>query len=350
MNALSVTRRDSQTLDAAAWSNRIEALFELADPCQLCPHRCGAHRLHGERGRCLVGDRALLASACVHRGEEPVLGGTRGVGNLFFGGCTLRCVICQNHQISQTLRGQRIPARGPGIQCLRPGAEAIEARWAVDAEALHASMLDLLERGAPVIGLVSPTPHLPWVVQALARLQVGGRHVPILYNSSGYERVEVLALLDGVVDLYLPDLKHVTPRVAGRLCAAPDYPQHALAAIQVMHEQVGSLQLGDDGIARRGLLVRHLVLPGHVTESERVLRELAGRLGTEIGVSLLAQYHPRHHAQVLGPLARRLRRDEYRRVLRCLEDLGFEQGYTQDLEAPDSYLPDFERAQHPFEP
>jgi len=278
-----------------------------------------------------------------------VISGARGAGTIFFAGCHLRCVYCQNHQISQAVAARRRPRRGVvEMQPTAVGAARIE-QWQLSVEALADRLLDLAADGAHNIEWVSPSTQLPAAVRALRLATERGLDLPLVYNSSGYESHETLRLLDGVVDVYLPDLKYVDPRIAGRLSAAPDYPTHALPALREMWRQVGPLQLDDAGLAWRGLLVRHLVLPGRWAQCDAVLGQIAAELGGGVAVSLMAQYHPEHRASALPDLDRPLRVDEYQAALDALERHQLWEGFVQELDAAECYRPDFERDDHPFE-
>jgi putative pyruvate formate lyase activating enzyme len=309
---------------------RVRALRALLGPCRVCPHACGVDRLADDAGgRCGTGRLARLASACAHRGEEPVISGTRGAGTLFFAGCNLRCVFCQNHAISQPGREQ-------------PGPLAA-------AESLADAMLRLQAEGVHNLELVSPSHAVPQAVEALALAAAHGLTLPLVYNSNGYEGAEALRLLDGVVDVYLPDLKYGDDALAARYSGITGYLAHALPALREMQRQVGDLVEGEDGVARRGLLVRHLVLPSDLSATRTALRLIADELGPGTHVSIMAQYYPTHRAPRVPLLSRSLRPREYARVLEWLEAARLEHGYVQELEAESCYRPDFDRDGHPFE-
>jgi putative pyruvate formate lyase activating enzyme len=271
---------------------------------------------------------AQVSSFCRHMGEEPPISGRRGSGTIFFTHCNLRCVFCQNHQISQA-------GRDAGDAC--------------PPERLADIMLELQSLGCHNINLVSPTHFTPQWVRALDRAASLGLRLPIVYNSNGYDSPEVLRLLDGIVDLYLPDLKYADPAAGLAYSGVREYPVHARAAIAEMWRQVGPLRLDADGIARRGMVVRHLVLPNELADSRDSLDWLAQTCGPEVPVSLMAQYWPTHQASQHPLLARRITRREYQRVLDHAIGLGFSHLLAQDPgDAPDSYCPDFSRP-HPFE-
>ena len=273
--------------------------------CSLCPHRCAAVRdERGGRGRCGLPSTAVVARAALHHGEEPCLSGDdpdRGSGTVFFGGCTLSCAFCQNHAISRGAVG-------------RP----------VSAERLAAIFRELVEAGAYNINLVSPTPYVPAIRRALTLYRPP---VPVVYNCGGYERVETLRALAGLVDIYLPDFKYADGDLAAALSGAPDYPAVAEAALREMVRQTGRLVLDEQGIARRGTLVRHLVLPGHTRHSLRCLDVLA--TVPDIAVSLMFQYTPMGDVAGFPALSRRVTQRECDKVWNYLLERGLTDGYVQ---------------------
>jgi len=248
---------------------RAEGALHVLDACRLCPRACGARRLQGARGTCGVGRRGVVSSAFAHFGEEDCLRGVRGSGTVFFGGCNLHCAFCQNADLSWFVSG-------------------IE----VDAGELAAIMLSLQERGCHNLNLVTPSHVVPQALEAVALAAGRGLRLPIVYNSSGYDTVETLRLLDGVVDVYMPDFKFWRPGTGERYAHAPDYPEVARRAIGEMHRQVGPLHFGGDGLARRGVLVRHLVMPGLASESAAIFEWLARDVSPDTYVNVMAQYRP----------------------------------------------------------
>lgn len=245
-----------------------EAVAGLA-ACNVCPRQCGVDRLRGEREACGTGRRARVYSAGPHHGEESCISGSRGSGTLFFCGCNLACVFCQNADLSQSPSGEEM---GPG--------EVAD------------QMLSVQEAGCHNLNLVSPSHVVPQVLEGLAVAADRGLRLPIVYNSGGYDSLESLRLLDGVVDVYMPDLKFLADDVAKRYVRVPGYPAAARAALREMHRQVGDLEIGEDGVARRGLLVRHLVMPGLLENSRLVVEFLAGELSPDTCVNIMAQYRP----------------------------------------------------------
>ncbi len=250
-------------------ARRAEAARRELQECRACPRDCGIDRAAGRVGVCRSGVRALVASAFPHHGEEAVLSGRRGSGTIFFSLCNLHCVFCQNHELSQ-----------------QPDGELL------DAEELAGLMLRLQEWGCHNINLVTPEHVVPQVVLAVNEAAMRGLSLPIVYNTSGYDALGSLRLLDGLVDVYMPDFKFWKAETARRLAKARDYPERARQAIREMHRQVGDLRCGADGLARRGLLVRHLVLPGHLDETESILNWLAGEISPDTFVNVMGQYRP----------------------------------------------------------
>lgn len=283
--------------------------------CYLCPRMCGVDRRTG-RGFCGMGEAPVIARAALHHWEEPCISGTRGSGTVFFSGCTLRCIYCQNHAISR---------EGVGVQ--------------VDTARLRAAFERLVREGAHNINLVTPTHFLPAILPAL-EAPLG---VPIVMNTGGYERVETLREVEGRIDVYLPDLKYCDAELGRRLSGAPDYFECAARALQEMARQVGSPVYDADGIMRRGMIVRHLVLPGHLGNTFRALRFIKSELPAGTPVSLMAQYTP-CVATPYRELNRTLSQLEYDTVVNELLRLGLTEGYVQELEsAREDFIPPFER-------
>ena len=308
--------------------------------CRLCGHACLAHRSRGETGRCGAGREAGFSTALLHHGEEPPLSGggelAGGSGTIFFTRCVLGCVFCQNWQISQAPAGRDI-----------------------SVPELAETMLRLEAEGAFNINLVSPTPWTVQIAQALGRARKLGLTIPVVHNSGGYDSLTALNILDGLVDVYLPDAK-LAPAPdqgleepdarAARLLGAGDYPRVNRAALLEMGRQVGPLQLDGRGLARRGLLIRHLVLPDDLARTTALLPWLAETFGPSVHLSLMAQYHPSHLAAArpeefrsLPGLTRRLSLREYEKAVDLALDCGLHNCFVQDLEAAVHYRPDFNR-------
>ncbi|MFB3820212.1 MAG: radical SAM protein [Candidatus Methylomirabilales bacterium] len=271
---------------AGALGARAAAAQELLDPCRLCPRECRARRRQGKVGTCGVAGTALVSSAGPHFGEERPLVGRRGSGTIFLAGCNLGCIFCQNAEISHGRQGS--PA---------------------SPERLAQTMLALQDMGCHNINLVTPTHQVPQILAALAVAAGRGLRLPLVYNCGGYESVETLELLEGVIDIYMPDFKYWEAPVGRELSGVPDYPDVARAAVREMHRQVGDLVVDGRGVARRGLLVRHLVLPAGLAGTERVMRFLAD-LSPDTYVNVMSQYHPRHLAARHPDLSRGVSRQE----------------------------------------
>ncbi len=288
---------------------RVRIAYQRLANCDLCPHNCGVNRIKGEQGRCRSGLKPRIASANLHRGEEPPISGTKGSGTIFFSGCTLSCLFCQNFPISQQKSGDTI-----------------------STQQLAQRMLGLQKRGAHNINLVTPTHWLPQVLAALWLAVPHGFSLPIVWNSSGYEIVEALQLLDGVVSVYLPDMKYSDDAQAVELSGAPGYTAVNRAAVLEMLRQVGQLQLDDNGIATRGLIIRHLVLPEGRAGSAETLPWIAEQLGDETHIALMSQYFPAWKATDTAGINRGLTHDEYDAAVEALEEAGLENGWVQELE------------------
>ncbi|NPV04402.1 MAG: radical SAM protein [Syntrophaceae bacterium] len=302
---------------------RLPGLRERLRSCTLCPRECRVDRLGGESGFCGLGAGAVLARALPHFGEEPPITGTAGAGTLFFTSCNLRCPFCQNYQISRERMGEPI-----------------------DREALAGRMLELALKGCHNIELVTPTPQLPAILEALLAACEWGLHLPVVYNCGGYEKADVIALLDGIVDVWLPDFKYGSEQDA-LACSAPgDYAERALEAIEEMIRQAGERLQTAGGIARRGVIIRHLVLPGRVENSLEAVRLIAGNLSRKVPLSLMAQYTPIPAVADDPLMGRRVTREEYETVVDRALDLGFENLFIQDVDEQ-NLVPDFERAE-PF--
>ncbi|OPY54996.1 MAG: Radical SAM superfamily protein [Methanosaeta sp. PtaU1.Bin112] len=278
------------------------ALAQL-EACEICPRRCGANRSSGEVGFCRSGRKASVACFAPHFGEEAPLVGVSGSGTIFFSGCNLSCVFCQNYEISQDDRGTE-----------------------VGAQALAAMMLDLQERGCHNINFVTPTHVVPQILEALVLAREAGLALPLVYNSGGYDSVETLRLLDGIFDIYMPDAKYGSDGPALLYSSSPGYTAVMKAAIREMHRQVGDLVIDKDGIARRGLLVRHLVLPEDAAGSAEIIRFLSEEISTQTYLNIMDQYRPEYHACRFPELCRPINRQEYARALQMAAKAGLIRG------------------------
>lgn len=310
-------------MEGADAERRIDGLRRSLKSCVLCPQMCRVDRTAGGRGSCRLGAGMVISSALPHHGEEPPLSGRRGAGTIFFSSCNLKCIYCQNYQISHS------PAGDP-----------------VSVEELAGIMLDLERRGCHNIEPVTPTPHLPGILEALRIARERGLKVPFVFNCGGYEREKILRRIDGMVQIYLPDFKYGIEEAGREFSAVRDYPRHALASLREMVRQVGDTLEIDDGVARRGILLRHLVLPGGAESSLAALRMIRG-ISPSIPLSLMAQYTPTPAVRSHPLLGRRVTRREYERVVNAALDLGFEEIYTQEVDGRD-LAPDFAK-ETPFD-
>jgi putative pyruvate formate lyase activating enzyme len=287
----------------------IEKAYELLSPCSVCPRQCGAFRLDDDRsGECKTGFNPWVSSANLHFGEEPPISGYSGSGTIFFSNCNLSCKYCQNYPISQYGEGQE-----------------------VTVEQLSDLMIKLQKRGAHNVNWVTPTHVVPQAVKAFFLAREKGFNLPIVYNSSGYDRVETLRLLEGIVDIYMPDMRYNDGAVSEMLSGAGDYPEVNRAAIKEMHRQVGDLIIGEDGVAVRGLLIRHLVLPEGYSGSEGIFKFVADEISKDTYISLMSQYFPAYRAVEDPRLNRRIRKSEYKKAVKAFRDAGLSEGYLQSV-------------------
>lgn len=290
----------------------IEGLNRKLSPCTVCPFKCGTDRYSDSSGRCKTGSILKIASHNLHHGEEPPISGSRGSGTIFFSGCSLRCAFCQNYPISQLLNGNEVTIME-----------------------FSEYMLSLQSRGAHNINLVSPTHFVPQIVEALWLTVKKGLKIPIVYNSGGYDDIEVLKCLEGIVDIYLPDMKYGDNKSALTYSGARKYVEINRAAVGEMFRQTGGLITDKNGVALKGLIIRHLVLPGNISNTEKVLEFVAG-LSKAIPVSLMSQYFPAHRARSIPELQKKLRREEYLTASRVLDDLELINGWTQPVQGAGS--------------
>ena len=286
---------------------RVNSAYQRLKSCDLCPHNCGVNRIKGEAGVCGVALLPKIASANVHTGEEPPISGTKGSGTIFFSGCSLKCRFCQNFPISQLGNGEELTT-----------------------EALAERMLRLQRQGVHNINLVTPTHFLPQILAALWLAIPQGFRLPIVWNSSGYEKADILQLLDGVVAIYLPDMKYVDDATAQRLSSAPGYREINRIAVTEMLRQVGHLRVDEEDLALKGLIIRHLVLPEGLAGTRDTLCWIAANLGRETNISLMRQYFPAHHAMLTDGIERKITEDEYDEAVCHLDAFDLENGWVQD--------------------
>lgn len=291
----------------------------LLDCCTLCPRECRVNRNQGEKGFCGMGNRLLASRAALHMWEEPCISGEKGSGAVFFSGCTMRCVFCQNREIASGQWGKEI-----------------------SGERLSEIFLELEAQGAANINLVTAGHFLPLVVPALERAGERGLSIPVVYNSGGYEKVEALKLLEGLVDIYLPDFKYMDSTLAGNYSHAKDYPERAKEAVAEMVRQTGPCRFDETGYLKKGTVVRHLILPGHTRDSKAVIRYLYETYGNQIYISLMNQYTPLSYVEKIPELNRRITPREYEKVLDFALSLGVENGFFQEGDtAKESFIPPF---------
>lgn len=292
---------------------RARAAQAALQSCNVCPHVCGVDRTAGRQGVCRVGAEPVIASWNIHLWEEPPITGARGSGTIFFSGCTGRCRFCQNYPISQLGYGNT-----------------------VSIDRFAEMMLELQGRGAHNINFVTPTHFVPQILAAVDRAAGQGLHVPLVYNTSGYDTVETLRLLEGVIDIWLPDAKYADDAVARRISGFPRYVAHNRAALREIYRQVGAeLVLDEHGIARRGMIIRHLVLPGGLAGTADVMRWIAAELSPLVHVSIMDQYFPAYKVLDDPMLGRKITSEEYEAALEAFDAAGLENGWLQEHEECD---------------
>ena len=294
--------------------------MEILKDCCLCPRKCHADRTAGKTGYCGMDQTVRVARAALHMWEEPCISGRRGSGAVFFTGCNLRCCFCQNRDIAI-------------------GDSGLE----ITINRLAEIFLELQEKGAANINLVTGTHYIPQIIAALKIAKEKGMNLPAVYNCGGYESVEALKMLEGYIDVYLPDYKYAQSELARKYSHASDYPQTALRAIGEMLRQTGSAQFDENGYIRRGTIVRHLILPGHTKNSKEALTVLHQTYGNQIYISIMNQYTPLPQVANIEALNRTVTQEEYDRVLRFAERIGIERGFRQEgTSASESFIPEFD--------
>ncbi|MFH1853696.1 MAG: radical SAM protein [Candidatus Omnitrophota bacterium] len=286
---------------------KIKEAYRLMESCSLCPRRCGVNRLKGKTGVCKAGLLPMVSSFHAHFGEEPPISGYSGSGTIFFTHCSLRCAFCQNHPISQLGEGRE-----------------------VSIEDLAGMMLKLQTQGCHNINFVTPTHYMPQILKAVFIAREKGLRLPLVYNCGGYESLEALEILDGVIDIYMPDMKYSDNAAAKKYSSAPDYFEVSKMAVKEMCNQVGGLKL-ENGIAKKGLLIRHLVLPDNLAGSEAIFDFIVTDLSPDTYVNIMAQYYPCHLAFKFPEISRRITRKEYMDILKLAEKKGLSRGFRQVL-------------------
>lgn len=308
---------------------RADLAYEIYRICRVCPHACEVNRIDGDTGFCGQSDTLHISSSVAHFGEEPPLVGTRGVGNLFVSACNMRCDYCQNYQISQEWISSSKKSKKEAYNSYDQTAE---------------KMLRLQEQGVHFIGWVSPSHVVPGLLKSLALARGKGLRLPIVYNTNSYDSIQTLQLLDGIVDIYLPDLKYADQAIARDLSHIKEYPEFSRQAILEMYRQVGPLSVNEQGLAESGVLVRHLILPGHLQETWETLCFVALELSTSVPLSLMSQYRPVYKSV----LDRKITSQEYEQATAWANELGFESLFLQSLESEVHNLPDFSKPDDPF--
>ena len=302
---------------------RADALMALLRNCTLCPRDCHVDRTAGRLGYCRSGYLPIISSYCAHYGEEPVLSGRKGSGTIFFGNCNLRCVFCQNHQISQPEGSLKEKEAG--------------------FERLAEMMLELQAQGCHNINFVSPSHFAAQIVKAVDIAASKGLRIPLVYNTNGYDSLGTLRLLEGIIDIYLPDIKYSDNNAALEYSKVADYVEHSRGAIVEMKRQAGDLIIDSEGIAQRGLIVRHLVLPNDLAGSRESLRFISEKVGKETYISVMSQYFPTHKSAEYPLISRPISFREYEKALEWLHSFGLENGWTQEHSSRVFYQPDFDK-------
>lgn len=292
----------------------------MLEKCTICPHNCGINRLEKQIGRCKASDRVKIALYSTHKFEEPCISGEKGSGTVFFSNCNMNCIYCQNYEISQLGKGKDI-----------------------SIEELAEIFIKQQNKGVENINLVTPTSYTLQIIEAIKIAKQKGLAIPILYNTNGYEKIETLKLLEGYIDIYLPDLKYAEDKIGLEYSKVNNYFSIATKAIQEMIRQVGVPKLDDRGRIKKGVMVRHLVLPNHIENSKKVLKWLKENLPNEIYISVMAQYFPTYQAKNVEKLSRKLTKEEWEEIENYIDKIGIENGYVQELEEhEEEYVPKWE--------
>lgn len=287
--------------------------------CYLCPRNCGVDRDNGELGYCMAPGEMVVARYSLHQWEEPVISGKQGSGTIFFSYCNMRCCFCQNYRISELHKGR-----------------------VVSIEEFSRICLDLQENEAHNINLVTPTMYVPYIIEGLRLAKKNGLVIPIVYNTSGYENVDTIRMLEGLVDIYLPDLKYYDDKLGEKYSNCLNYFQYASKAIEEMVRQVGEFQIDQDGMMKRGVIVRHMVMPGNIEDSKKIIKYLYERYGDKIILSIMNQYTPVRRLEY-KELNRKVRREEYDEVINYAYDLGIRNAFIQEDDTQEeSFIPDFD--------
>lgn len=297
-------------------------LDKILDKCVICPHRCRVNRKRGEKGFCEAEYEPVISSAMPHHGEEPPISGTKGSGTIFFTYCNMKCAYCQNYQISQEYEGNK-----------------------VSISSLADIMLRLQAMGCHNINLVSPTIWVPQIVKALFIARKKGLVIPIVYNTGGYDSPQIIKMLNGLIDIYMPDARYSSSIMAEKYSMVKDYVKYNKQSLKEMYTQVGGLKLDSNGVAKKGLLLRLLVMPNNISGTKETLDFIKSELSTDVYLSIMAQYYPTYKARNYPELNRRIKAKEYLEIVNYAEKLGFSFGWTQDYiplnSEGDLFIPDF---------
>ena len=293
---------------------------ELLENCNICPHKCNINRNKGKIGRCKATNKIKVALYSVHNFEEPCISGEKGSGTVFFSNCNLNCIYCQNYEISQQGRGKEI-----------------------SIEELSDIFIEQQKRNVENINLVTPTSYAPQIIEAIKIARKKGLNIPIVYNTNGYENVETIKMLDGYVDIYLPDLKYYYNDIAKKYSKIDNYFEIATKAIKEMEKQIGKTVIDENGIMKKGIIIRHLVLPNNIENSKKILKWIRENMNNDTYISVMAQYFPTYKAKEDLELNRKLTKQEWREIEEYIEKLGIENGFIQELgEHEEEYVPKWE--------
>lgn len=294
--------------------------MEELKSCNICPHRCKVNRLDGKIGRCKCDDKVKIALASIHHYEEPCISGKNGSGTIFFSNCNLNCIYCQNYEISQQGKGKII-----------------------SIEHLAEIFVNQQKKNVNNINLVTPTMYVPQIIEAIKIARNNGLNIPIIYNSNGYENVETIKMLEGYIDIYLPDLKYYSNKISKKYSNIDNYFEIAINAIKEMQKQVGNPVFDNNGIIKKGVIIRHLILPNHLLNTKNILKYIKENFNEDTYISLMAQYFPTYKAKEDKFINRKLTKKEYKEIESYLYSLDIKNGYIQDLgEHEEEYVPNFD--------
>ncbi len=285
----------------------VDKAFKMLESCCICPRKCKVNRLKGEKGFCKTGLRPQVHSILPHHGEEPPISGIKGSGTIFFSYCNMACVYCQNYEFSQLGQGRE-----------------------VDFEELAKFMLDLQQMGCHNINFVTPTHVMPQILKSLAIAISKGLNIPLVYNTGGYELPAIIKLLEGIVDVYLPDMRYGDNDMAVKYSSAPEYPKYNQESVAEMHRQAGIAKMNEQGIIQRGLIIRHLVLPNNISGTEKIMKFIAQDISQGSYISLMSQYLPYHKASQFKDISRRLKIKEYQEAKEIMQKYGLYNGWIQE--------------------